>query len=439
MARFRPTPDEVITATATTERTEETEATRPPSFAGFELELGEGSWWEFAYQSNSSSWSQGSAASTTELTGRLLVSLGAASVVDDVEVHSIDVQMLEGDEPEFEVTRWQFLGRDGPVLVGSTGDGTVRPIFDPTRSTQAGGGFFAEFADDELVEASVSRPQLPEDLLHGLPKRDYLAASDAVMLSDTFAESRCDDFGDLGTICSRESDESLTTREYLLPGAGPFALYTRASYIDCGGNYCSGGGSRSRAIVLLDYSLHGGTRPASTPTTVPSTVAAPTESTPPAPAATYVELVDQTRSVRVEVPADWRDRASGVIVGGDGGDWPFVMAAPDLAGLEGSFDGSGIVIQVSPDGAATDDIAAWFEAFTAGDQAVCELGNRSSTEKLESMMLINCDGQGTALIWPAGSIGERTFKMAFEFRHESELAHFRRAYESLTVCSSSDC
>jgi hypothetical protein len=405
-----------------------------PMFPGFDLVLQDGGWWEFARHRASTSFAQGSGGSSSSSTGRFLVQLGARTDVAGVTVHPVTVTALEGDPPG-EITRWRYLGMAEGVVVGSTDGTTVAPVFDPRGDVQAGGGFFVEFASDELTAARTASARFPSDVLEALPPSPYIDI-EAVELTDSFSEGRCEYFPDVGNICTGERDQTLTIREYLLPGVGPLGLSRQSSFSDCGGGFCSGS-TDTRAIVLLDHSLDA-SRPAPTPVTTTSTTEAPPPARPD-DTAEYVSVTDDTASMRADVPAAWVQVRTGQVIAADGTIWPTIVAAPDLAGFEGSYDGPGLMIQIGPEGLLIDDLTTWFDDLTAGDVAMCTLAARESSPGLETLTLTDCGGQRTVLSWVGGHFAQRTYWWVVQAVDERDAAHLERFLDSLSICEVAGC
>ena len=356
-----------------------------PAFGGFDLALQDGTWWEYGFTRSEQSFSQGSGSSGSDTTGRFRISLGTERVVGGVTVHEVNKVSIAGDMPEFEVTRWRYLGVRGGDLVGSVDGSNLETILGAVDGVQAGGGFFSVFAADELL--TVSAGNLVNDFVQ----------ADAIVLGARFEEGRCEYFESVGNICTGERDVFSDSLDYFQPGVGPLGHTYTFRFEDCGGGFCSGS-SDQISIGLVDYSLEG----------VGGVIPDPLE--PEAAAGEFVTVTDDTGTLTVDVPAEWTDRETHPeIDSATGAQVPTIKAAPSLSGLIDSFAGSGLFFQATPTPAPEDLIGA-IEAATVADAAECASGQidvfTESSLRLARRILRDCGGGITDLFVLVGELDQ---------------------------------
>lgn len=397
-------------------QTSATPATSGPvaAFPGFDLAIRDGTFWDFVYDYSHSSFAQGSGGSTSTASGSFRVILGDESTIAGITAYRLHVLFTEGDEPPFDVTRWQYLAVDGNRLLGSEDGATLQVVFDAETGTQPGGGFFASFAASELLVASAGRLS-----------NDYLD-QEAVVLSASFEEARCEYFESVGTVCAGDRDTSRHERDYFQPGVGPLGYYYSFSFSDCGGGFCSGS-STTTNVALSSYSLEGeGPYVA---------VEEPTVTTDG-----YRVVVDDTATIAVEVPAGWVDTVTEPVTdAASAALMPTIMAAPALDGFSGSFAGPGLVFQGLPvSGEPPEDFETLLAEVAAADAAVCSTAYIEFYEEPGfrggQQVLVNCGGMGTGLEWIVGYLEGRTDFLVvagFQWVTDTDFAHRDRVVSSL--------
>jgi len=214
-----------------------------PAFAGFDLTLQEGTFWEFGYHKKFSEWAQGDGGKSGATGGVFRVILGKAETIDGQTLYHLNVIHTKGSESDIPL-RWKFIGIAGDTLLGSRDGKTVKTVFDPAKGSQVGGGFFADFGSSSLVQAT-----------EGSVHNDYVSGP-AVLLKKSYEENSCEFFSGVGQVCGGDRDINTTTQEYFKPGVGPYAYHYSNSFSFNGGGFSSGG-STEWDIGLLQYSSSG--------------------------------------------------------------------------------------------------------------------------------------------------------------------------------------
>lgn len=382
--------------------------------SGFDIVLQDGTWWEYGFSRSEQSFAQRSGAHRSDSSGRFLVSLGASRVIDGVSVHTVQVVPTTGDVPDFEVTRWRFMGVDDGDLVGSTDGSHLDTIFGATAEFQAGGGFFAEFGPDELLTAAAGR--LVNEFVE----------AEAVVLGASSEEGRCEYFASVGNICTGERDSSLAVLDYFETGIGPLGHSYSFAFEDCGGGFCSGS-SEQISIGLVDHSLVGDRPPAVDPPAAPAT------------ATGFVALADDTTTITVDVPAGWIDATTRPVFDGEtGAELPTIAAAPSLDGFLGSYAGSGVLFQAIPT-PAPDDLIAALDTVTAADATACTTGATEQfsgpDHRLARRVLLDCDGADADLVWIVGELdsSDWTVIVVIQLASEADQAYLEPIITSLRL------
>ncbi len=92
-------------------------------------------------------------------------------------------------------------------------------------------------------------------------------------------------------------------------------------------------------------------QPVAVPTTLPplpSGTAAPPPPVSPTGAATTMPVVDDMRTLTIEVPAAWSDVSTVPGTGTDNSSYPQIIASPNVASFQSSFDTSGVLYIAQP-------------------------------------------------------------------------------------------
>ncbi|MGH3442547.1 MAG: hypothetical protein ACRDUY_11015 [Nitriliruptorales bacterium] len=215
-----------------------TETVSKPKFAGFNLSLEPGAYWEFAWDSTTMSAGLGGGGTSTEQ-GRFRIVLGDATKIEGKTLYGVDVEIVEGDKPTtFKPTSWEYVGVEGNTIIGSLDGENVRVIFDAQLGKQPGGGFLEEPYDQDQLLA-VSKSTIDNAYLSG----------DALVLSSAAEEGGCETFPDVGTICA-ETSESFFRDDYFQPQIGPVGYYWQSSV-----SGATGGAGLQINIGLVEHSF----------------------------------------------------------------------------------------------------------------------------------------------------------------------------------------
>lgn len=392
-------------------------------YPGMSLELATGDFWDFGWKWKEDSCSQGRGCSTSDESGTFRVTLGGSrriAGIDFFEVSVGGVHLADGGATDLGPS-WAYLGVDGPLLLGSDGTASV-VLFDARTGEWTGSGFFSRFGGTEShVAASVNvSAEHPLNSWSGFDTGPALsvARSDSKTMCEIIEGRR---------ICPNDQAFSLAENQYYREGAGPLG-YTYTFSMSFSGGSFSSSTSSEETVALLASSLQGDS-PVVLDTPDPASAAPPG----------YVELIDDTGTLLIELPSAWSEVLTEPLVGDDGIRWATIVAAPDMASFYGSWNGPGLLIQVGPEGGLVPDVSAWLEDNNADNLADCTLASRDSYDTFEAMTLVECGGQDTALIATAGHIGTRLVAIIFQFREQQDLDHFTRLYQSLTVCEGRGC
>jgi len=92
------------------------------------------------------------------------------------------------------------------------------------------------------------------------------------------------------------------------------------------------------------------------------------------PAASLEEVTDDTATITIDVPTAWDNRRTAPVLASDGTEYPTIVAAPNLADLEGPWDGPGLLVQYWPNAVRyMPDLIEWLEAVTDANVPDCEI------------------------------------------------------------------
>ena len=393
------------------------------AYPGMSLELATGDFWDFGWSWTERNCSQGSGCRTSDEAGTFRVTLGESRPigrVDFFEVSLSGVHLADGGGTDLGPS-WAYLGVDGPLLLGSDGGASV-VLFDARSGEWTGSGFFSRFGGAEThvaAEVNISGEH-PLNSWSGFQTGPAVSVvrSDSKTLCEIIAGQR---------ICPNDQAFSLAESQYYREGAGPLGYTYRFSMSFTGGSFSSSTSS-VETVALVASSLQGDS---------PVAMESPGAGSAAGPG--YVELIDDTGALLVELPSTWSEVLTEPLVRDDDVQWATIFAAPEMARFYGSWSGPGLLVQVGPEGMLIPDLATWLEANNVDNVADCTMTSRDSYDNFESMTLVDCGEQNTGLIATAGYIGTRTVAIIFQFREQADLEHFTRLYESLAVCEGRGC
>ncbi|MEE8363948.1 MAG: hypothetical protein V3S18_07755 [Dehalococcoidia bacterium] len=245
-----------------------TAAVPAPKFTGFDLDLSEGTFWEYRWSYVDRSCAQGSGCSTDKDDGVFQVTLGAEKLVKEVPVYEVKVTgksavAIKDTKRDF-APRWRYLGISGNQIVGSNGT-SLTTLFDAGTGKWAGSGYFTErFDSDELVTARTG------NLTGSYEIADWegVLGGSWVFVGRAASQSQCEMIVGL-RICPNEDTLNFTEAEYYRTGIGPLAYNFKNSMSFSGGGFFSSYDT-TEWVALIASSLRGDV-PAPTPTPVPPT------------------------------------------------------------------------------------------------------------------------------------------------------------------------
>ena len=393
------------------------------AYPGMSLELATGDFWDFGWSWTERNCSQGSGCRTSDEAGTFRVTLGESRPigrVDFFEVSLSGVHLADGGGTDLGPS-WAYLGVDGPLLLGSDGGASV-VLFGAQTGEWTGSGFFSRFGGSETHVATGVN--VAGD--HALNSWSGFRTGPALSVVRSDSKTLCEIIAGQ-RICPNDQAFTLVENQYYREGAGPLGYTYRFSMSFTGGGFSSSTSSEE-AVALVASSLRGD-----------SPMALDGPDAAPAAQAGYVEVIDDTGTLLLELPSSWSEVLTEPLMGDDGVRWATILAAPEMERFYGSWNGPGLLVQVGPEGMLVPDLATWLEDNNADNVADCTMTSRDSYDNFESMTLDACGGQETALIAAAGHIGTRTVAIIFQFREQAEVEHFTRLYESLTVCEGRGC
>ena len=254
------------TPTATARPPTPTVAPPPVAFAGFDLPLEEGTFWEYDWTYLDRSCAQGSGCSTDEDAGTFVVSLGPGRTVDGALVFELQVTGKSAvDLPsvfrDF-APRWRYLGVDADGIVGSDGFSLTR-LFNARTGKWAGSGYFTDRLDPEELIAATSGELTDAFAIATWPG---VRTGPVVLAGRASSQSPCEIIEGL-RICPREDTFSFTETEFFRAGVGPLGYRWNSTASFSGGNFFSSSES-TEWVGLVGSSLRGdvATEPTPTPT-----------------------------------------------------------------------------------------------------------------------------------------------------------------------------
>ncbi|MDJ0833418.1 MAG: kelch repeat-containing protein [Gammaproteobacteria bacterium] len=193
----------------------------PPSNNGIDLEisLAAGDYWEFYWFNETSTFAQGSGTSSSADFGIFRVTLGSSVNAGGEVAFPLTVT---GDPGSY-APRWTHvaINADGSLL-GSTDGAQFALIFDATDDSWNGGGFFHDFASNEV---SIGTRTL---------QGEYNSVS-ATRLGYSDSDGGCDTI--LGITLCADSSTTFSFYEFYKQGVGPVGFRQDTTYSSSGGGF----------------------------------------------------------------------------------------------------------------------------------------------------------------------------------------------------------
>ena len=209
-----------------------------PAENSVDMNLSEGTYFEFTWASHDSDYAQGGTTTYTDAHGRFVLTLAAPTLTNGMDVYPIT---KSGDFPSTVPLRWNYLAidTDGSLLGSQTGN-TFTKIYDAVHTTWQGGGFFINFSDDETVSSSSSTFT---GTYNTLP---------AVRVGYSDSSGGCE--YTLGITLCDDSSTNFSMNEYMKEGIGALGYIYSATYTySSGGFYTSH--TKNLVIELIETSL----------------------------------------------------------------------------------------------------------------------------------------------------------------------------------------
>lgn len=185
--------------------------------------LQQGTYWDFAANTETQSFAQGNGTSSTTAFGLFRLTLGAATTIGGRTVYPITVTGKSTVGTTDFKPRWTHIGISGGSVFGSADGSTIQTIYDGTSTNATAAGFFVTFAANETVKASASTFTGQYNTLS------------AVLAGHSTASGGCQQIVGL-TICS-DTSTSFSEKEYYKDGLGPIAYTLNISYSSSGGGF----------------------------------------------------------------------------------------------------------------------------------------------------------------------------------------------------------
>ena len=201
-------------------------APEPPLFTGFDFKLKPGDFWDFQWDYQSSYWDSFGGGSTKKGSGIFRVTLGGAGTIGSVFAYQVNVSGKSGfDDTNDLAPRWKYIAVAKNQILGSEDGTKFVTLFDAQKGMWPGSGFFTTLASERLFTAS-----------QGTIDNDYITDS-AIVIGRSSSESQCEYFGEYGTICGGDYNESDVHKEYYKELIGPIGYYRYFSMSDMTGQY----------------------------------------------------------------------------------------------------------------------------------------------------------------------------------------------------------
>lgn len=208
--------------------------------SGFSLQLQQGTYWEFYWDENKSTFAQGSSGSSSSTSGMYRITLGAPITIEGVQAFPV---VLSGQIPTSAglAPRWKHLAFVNGVFRGSTDGRTLGTILNPASGTMTSGGFFATFSSTETIRITNSTFTGSHNTLKDIQLVSHSSSSGGTMV-----------IGDV-TIYHDSSTEFSESESYK-SGIGPVSLKRSTSYSSSGGGFYTSS-STTQTVELVATTL----------------------------------------------------------------------------------------------------------------------------------------------------------------------------------------
>lgn len=252
-------PGESLHATSTTSAATRVTSSPTPGptstpflrFPEMAISLKEGDFWKFRWEWTKRSCAQGSGCSDDAESGEFQVTLGEPSTIDGKEMFEVLISgthVADSGSVDF-APAWNFLGSDGPRLLGHRASTSVT-IFDATDGEWLGGGFFGRF---DQVESNLARSSTVDTQEFASWPGVRTGPAISVVRSDS--QSNCEII-EGRRICPNDSSFSISETQYFRNGVGPLGYNFRSSASFSGGGFFSSSTSEEN-VALVASSLRG--------------------------------------------------------------------------------------------------------------------------------------------------------------------------------------
>lgn len=183
------------------------------------LKLDQGDFWELYWFNDTTTFSQGSGASSNSDFGIFRVTLDAPVMTVGLEAYPL---IVDGDAGPY-LPRWTHVALDADgSLLGSTDGVNFELVFDITSGEWNGGGFFHDFEDDPVT--------IDPATLVG----EYNTVS-ALRLGYNASDGGCETI--LGFTLCDDTSTTFSFYEYHKEGIGPVGFRQDTTYSSSGGNF----------------------------------------------------------------------------------------------------------------------------------------------------------------------------------------------------------
>ena len=206
-------------------------ATPGPKLPGFDFQVGEGTFWEYEWESQSGTFCRDCRGGPTINSGTFRVTLGPPKEIEGITAYEIQVM---GESGGF-APRWSYLAvADNLILVSNDGFSFI-VLFDGQEGKWPGSGFFTtNFKSKDLYEGTL--------------------AGRNVVVSASSRSGGCVYYRSVGKVCPGGEAIDFTATETYRQGVGPVAYSYRYSYsTGTGSTYLSL--SKTQTVSLVGSSL----------------------------------------------------------------------------------------------------------------------------------------------------------------------------------------
>ena len=183
----------------------------------------QGSYWEFAVNTETNSFAQGSSPTASTDFGIFRVTLGAPMTIGGATVHPVSVSGTTTVGNTNYRPRWTHIGFRNGSVVGSTDGATLQSIYDATTATALSRGFFITFGATESVTPTI-----------GSIAGEYNTFT-AVRAAHSTSSGGCETI--LGIVLCNDSSTSFSEQEFYADGVGPIGYERNISFSSSGGNF----------------------------------------------------------------------------------------------------------------------------------------------------------------------------------------------------------